>query len=152
MTILGACTYLVVLWEYLCNIFFLSFQAKHEINVCLDTLACMSQQSSARKSCSQLEIQCVIDISPKFIDTESYFHSNSVAARISQLECKIEALLCQLPARQPRRTSGINNQQEQDENSSNSCRMNLEKCIQDQAKLSSCENTTATLHLNLYPM
>ena len=78
------------------------FQAKHEINICLDTLACMSQQSSARKSCSQLEIQCVIDISPKFTDTEAYFHSNSVAARISQLECKIEALLCQLPGRQPK--------------------------------------------------
>ena len=62
----------------------------------------MSQQSSARKSCSQLEIQCVIDISPKFTDTEAYFHSNSVAARISQLECKIEALLCQLPGRQPK--------------------------------------------------
>ena len=79
-------------------------QAKHDINVCLDTLACMSQQSSATKSCSQLEIQCVIEIPPKFIDTEAYFHSNSIGARISQLECKIEALLCQLPARQPRRS------------------------------------------------
>ena len=64
----------------------------------------MSQQSSAKKSCSELEIQCVIQIPPKFVDTEAYFHSNSIPARISQLECKIEALLCQLPARQPRRS------------------------------------------------
>jgi hypothetical protein len=110
-------------------------QDKHEINVCLDTLACMSQQSSDQKSCSQLEIQCVIQIPPKFVDTEAYFHSNSIPARISQLECKIEALLCQLPARQPRR-SRLMRSDDNDGTVENSCRMNLEKCIED-AKLSS---------------
>merc|ERR1711963_828192 len=115
-------------------------QEKHDINVCLDTLACMSQQSSATKSCSQLEIQCVIEIPPKFIDTEAYFHSNSIEARISQLECKIEALLCQLPARQPRRSRQSD---DNDGTAKNSCRMNLEKCIED-AKLSSGPHTDLT--------
>ena len=101
-SILGRCVHLSN--QTIMIFFIVLFQDKHEINVCLDTLACMSQQSSAKKSCSQLEIQCVIQIPPKFVDTEAYFHSNSTPARISQLECKIEALLCQLPARQPRRS------------------------------------------------
>merc|ERR1711963_370836 len=81
---------------------------KQQIGVCLDTLSCLSQQSSADKSCSQLEIQCV-NLSPK-IETTKYFQSEFVQERIAQIECKIEALLCQI-------TQNSN------------CKENLENCI-----------------------
>ena len=86
--------------------------AKQDIKVCLDALSCLSQQNSPKKSCSQLETSCVIDIPPKLLNTESYFTTNSVDSRVSQLGCKIETLLCQLAG-------------------SNSCDSNLEDCIED---------------------
>lgn len=70
---------------------------RSEIAVCLDALTCLSQRSSAEKSCSQLEIQCVVQIPPRIPNTESYFSSDSVIDRVSQLECKVETLLCLLP-------------------------------------------------------
>ena len=85
---------------------------KGQINVCLDTLTCLSQQSSADKSCSQLEFQCVIEVPPKFPDTNAYFQSEFVQERIAQIECKIEALLCSITQKQD-------------------CGLNLENCLLD---------------------
>ena len=85
---------------------------KQQINVCLDTLTCLTQQSSADKSCSQLEFQCVIAIPPKFPDTDAYFQSEFVQERIAQIECKIEALLCAITPNQD-------------------CASNLENCLLD---------------------
>ena len=85
---------------------------KGQINVCLDTLTCLSQQSSADKSCSQLEFQCVIEVPPKFPDTSAYFQSEFVQERIAQIECKIEALLCTITQK-------------------TDCGLNLENCLLD---------------------
>lgn len=94
-----------------------SAQAKNDINSCLDSLACLSRQSSGSKSCSQLEIECIIETPPKFSDIEAYFGSDSIAIRTSLLECKVEALLCQLPSRSAPQNL--------------SCSATLERCIED---------------------
>ena len=60
-----------------------SQQEKENINTCLQTLVCLSQQSSADKSCSQLELQCVNDVSPEFPGSTAiiYFQTESTEDR-----------------------------------------------------------------------
>ena len=75
-----------------------SQQEKQNIKTCLDSLICLSQQSSATKSCSQLEQQCVNDIRPQFPENaEIYFQTESSDDRVALLECKLQAMLCLVP-------------------------------------------------------
>ena len=65
-----------------------SQEEKEKIKTCLDSIICLSQQSSAAKSCSQLEQQCVINISPQFPETETteiYFQTELPEDRIALL-------------------------------------------------------------------
>ena len=60
-----------------------SQQEKQNINTCLQTLVCLSQQSSADKSCSKLEMECVNDVAPEFPGATEiiYFQTESTEDR-----------------------------------------------------------------------
>ena len=60
-----------------------SQEEKQNINTCLQTLVCLSQQSSADKSCSQLELQCVNDVPPEFPGSSEiiYFQTETTEDR-----------------------------------------------------------------------
>ena len=69
-----------------------SQEEKEKIKTCLDSIICLSQQSSAAKSCSQLEQQCVINISPQFPETETteiYFQTD-IESQTSDLQQIVE--------------------------------------------------------------